>query len=395
MSNLLEIKSDLKFLVIDETPTFREAIGQSLKTLGFKNVLTAADGLGGLALLKSENIGFIICERVLKQVSGMEVLKEIREDPTYERCPFLMMCGDIQKDDVLLAAEFGIDGFLRKPFVIKDITTRITAAMQKFQDPNSLESKFEQGRTAFRRGDYETAAETYQQIRGMNPSSARAHVAYARCMRAKGNLEESELALKEAIDANCMYVHAFHDLGLVYLSMEKPDLALKNFDSAIQLSPGNPIRYEAIADILMKREEWEKAENYLMRAVKLELAYPLLFAQVGKVLFAQKKTDKASKFFEKALIKEPDNISYLNSMGICLKDLGKFEEAVQCYNTALKYRPQDTKILFNKVLCLIGMKDIEKATKVINLILKIDPTYEKAKTKLAELQANSGKQGAA
>ena len=137
MSNYIEISSDLLFLIVDEGPTFREALSSALRTLGYKRVLTSSDGMGALELLKTEPVGFIICERNLKQVSGMELLKEIRENPEFQRVPFMMMGSDFQKEDVFLGAEFGIDGFLKKPFVLKDVTSRISASIQRYQDTAS------------------------------------------------------------------------------------------------------------------------------------------------------------------------------------------------------------------------------------------------------------------
>ncbi len=99
--------------------------------------------------------------------------------------------------------------------------------------------------------------------------------------------------------------------------------ALVNFDAAINLSPLNPIRYEAIGEILIREKNFERAEDYLSRAIKLELVYPNIFSQLGKVLFSQKKMDKAIKYFEKALVSEPSNTSFLNSLGICMKEIGR------------------------------------------------------------------------
>ena len=134
MSNYIEISSDLQFLIVDEAPTFREALSTALRTLGYKRVLGAADGIVALEMLKAEPIGFMICERNLRQTSGIEILKEIRENPEFQRVPFMMMGSEFHKEDVLLGAEFGIDGFLKKPFVLKDVTARISACMQRYQE---------------------------------------------------------------------------------------------------------------------------------------------------------------------------------------------------------------------------------------------------------------------
>jgi len=396
MSKFIEMSSELLFLIVDEGPTFREALANSLKTLGYRRVVTSMDGLGALATLRAEQVGFVICERNLRNFSGIELLKEIRESPEFARVPFMMMGGDISKEDVLLAAEFGIDGFLKKPFVVKDVTARISSCMQRYQDGESTEARFEEAREFFMKGNYKQAIDAYNKVLEMLPQSARVRVGLARCHRSLEQLDKAEALLKEAVRVNDMYVHAFHELGLVYLQQERIDEAMAAFDAAIRISPSNPVRYETLGDILMRRKRWEDAERYLMAAVKLELVYPELYAQLGKSLFAQKKLDKAARFIAKALAAEPDNTSFLNSMGICMKEAGKLEEAIGYYNQALKFRPQDVKILFNKALCLLQTGELERTRKTLLQILKVEPTYEKARLKLAEVErlekaANAGK----
>jgi tetratricopeptide (TPR) repeat protein len=386
MSNFVEISPDMRFLIVDEIPTFREALSNTLRKLGFRNISTLGDGHSALSLMKAEAVGFIICEKNLPHVSGIEFLREIRETPEFTRVPFVLMSGDITKEDLLLAAEFGIDGFLKKPFVLKDVSSRVTTCIQKCADAGSLESQYEEGRVQYAKGNYKKAIEIYSAIQVKVPNSSRARVAVARCQRGLSLFPDAEASLKEAIAMNSLYVHAFHELGMIYLVQDKFDDALKQFDRAISISPNNPIRYETVSDILIRRQRWEEAEDYLLRAVKLDLVYPILYAQLGKVLFSQKKTEKAAKFFERALAKEPDNTSYLNSLGICMKDMNKFNEAIDYYNLALKHRPSDTKILFNKGLCFMQMNEHDRAMKTFQQILKVDPANPKAEQKIKDIE---------
>lgn len=387
MSNFIELSPDISFLVVDTSSTMREGVMQCLKKMGFLKVFQAMDGMSAIELLKRETVGFIICDRYLDKMSGMEFLKELRETPELGRAPFMMMAGEIPKEDILFAAEFGIDGYLKKPFVLKDVSVRIAACVERFNSPNSSEAKFENARILYLKGSYEEALTCYTEMLGQMPQSARAKVGKARCERALGREEEAEKTLLESIEVNSMYVHAHHELGLIYLQRKDIEKAKTCFAKAIELSPQNPIRYEAIADILMRNQQFEQAEEYLTKAVKLELAYPVLFEQLGKALFAQKKLERAYRYFEKALAIQPNNVSFLNSMGICMKEQGKFEEALKFYNQALKFRSDDTKVLFNKVLCLIQLNEYDRARKICLQILTISPNYEKAKKKIEEIDA--------
>jgi tetratricopeptide (TPR) repeat protein len=385
MGEYIEISSNMVFLIVDDVASYREVMMHILKKLGFKNILQALDAPYALNVLRNEKVDFVISERSLKRCTGMEFLKEIRESPELERIPFMMMAGDISKEDIALASEFGVDGYLKKPFVINDVSQRLSNCMQRYADPENLENLFDKARRAYNAGQYDTALAQYQALQIKLPKSARVLTGMARSFRAMGDLSGAERLLKDAIAHNPLYVHAHHDLGLVYLQKDRTEQALECFSKAIDLSPGNPVRYESVADLLMNKERYEDAERYLMRAVKLELAYPALYAQIGKALFAQKKNDKAVEYFQKALREQPNNTSFINSLGICMKAVGRLEDAINYYNQALKQRPSDTKILFNKVLCLVGMKEWDRARKTCQQILKFEPTFEKARAKLQEI----------
>lgn len=391
MSSFVELSPELVFLVVDESQTIRDILFTTLKKMGLTKIVQAMDSVRALQLLKEQQIDFIICDRNFRNMSGMEFLKELRETPEIARVPFMMMASEIPKEDVLLASELGVDAYLKKPFVMKDVSTRLSACMAKFNTPGTAEAVFEEARLAFVRGAHKEAIEKYERLKEALPTSARVRVGLARCHRACRDNKTAITILQEAIEKNPIYVHAHHELGLAYMQEKMLESALRCFSKAIDLSPSNPARYESVADILIRNEKPREAEEYLMRAVKLELVYPVLYEQLGKVLFAQKKVDRAYQYFEKALREQPDNVSFLNSMGICMKEMGRYEEAVNYYNGALKHRSQDVKIMFNKLLCLVELNQIDRAIKTCQSILKIDPNYEKATRKLAQLtQTQSG-----
>ncbi|MBX9703496.1 MAG: tetratricopeptide repeat protein [Silvanigrellaceae bacterium] len=378
MEDLLEISPDIGFLIVDDSQTMREAITQNLKTLGFHNTYQGSSVRSGIQTLRKFNIGFVICERNLKDTSGIEFLKEIREARDIAHVPFLMTASEIPKDDVFLAAEFGIDGYLKKPFVLKDMTGKIISALMNFKNPNNKEILFEKARLAIQKKDYQLSLSTYREILELLPESARARVGIGKCLKELKKFEEAETVFKDAIAKNNVYIHAYHELGHMKAEMKLYDEALGYFDKAIDLSPKNPLRYESVSELLMNQSRFSEAETYLRKAVKLELSYPELYSQLGKSLFSQKKLDKAFQYFEKALSEDPKNTSFLNSLAICKKEVGKFEEALRYYNLALKEVPNDPKILFNKALCYFQMKDYDKAEKLCKKILQIDPTYDKA-----------------
>ena len=389
MGKFIELSPETQFLIVDESQSVRDALSMALKAMGLRRICHATDAATALHMLQSERIDFIICDRNLRQVSGMELLKEIRENTQLMSMPFLMLSSEISKEDVMLASEFGIDGYMQKPFVPKEVSQKVSQAIGRHTDPANSEKQFDRARQLYSGGKFEDSLNLYQQLQIKFPDSARTRVGVARCLRALDRIDQAIESLNEAIEKNNLYVHAHHELALIYLHLDDIERSLEAFDQAIAASPLNPIRYETISEILYREKRYERAEEYLMRAVKLELVYPNIFSQLGKVLFAQKKMDRAIKYFEQALQTQPTNTSFLNSLGICLKEVGRYEDALKYYNTALKYRQADTKVLYNKALCLIQMNDLDRARKTLKAIVAIDPSYTKAIEKLEFLDSKN------
>ncbi|APJ04385.1 tetratricopeptide repeat protein [Silvanigrella aquatica] len=384
-SNVIELSSNMQFIVVDDAPASREGIVKSLKTLGFKNVSEGVSEGEALKLLQEKNFDFIICEKDMRQINGFEFLTEIQENVEIKRTPMLMVGPELTKEETLRFPEATPDGYLRIPFVMKDLSYQISQTLMKSRDSNNIEVDYELARDLYINGEYSNALECYKNITLKNLSSARAFVAMARCYRAMGNIPEAEKNIRIAMQNNKSYTQAYFDLGVCLLASDQKQAALKSFDQAIQINPKNPIRYEETANVLTRCELYEDAENYLMRAINIKIVYPKLYAQVGRNFLAQKKKDKALDFLQRAVEQDPKNPSFLNSMGICYKEMGKFEDSISSYNLALKITPNDVKIMYNKVLCLITMKDYDRAKKVCQQILKYDPKFERAQQKILEI----------
>lgn len=383
----IELSSNLAFLLVDESSTSREFLADALRRLGYRHLTVAPDALTAFNILRREKIGFVIADKFLPNVSGLELLREIRETPQLHRIPFMLAASEIDGGDALLAGEYGVDAILSKPFVLKDVSKRVSMSMANFMGANNIERTYDYARELYLQRKTHAALEVYRKIIQAYPNSIRARVGAGRCLRVMKHYDIAEKLLIQAIDANRNQIHALHELAVTYLEMNRAEEAIAAFKNAISASPKNPIRYEIIGSILMEKGRYAESSEILEKAVKLGLSYPILFEQLGKSLFHLKKHDQALYYFQLALRGDATNLSFLNSIAICMKEMGRYVDAIDYYNTALKYHPDDHRVMFNKALCLIHKKDLQRAKSVLERILKIDPDYEKARAKLAQIDA--------
>ncbi len=108
--------ADLKILVVDDFSTMRRIIRNLLKELGFPNVTEAEDGVDALKKLQGGNFEFVVSDWNMPNMSGIELLRAIRKDPTLKHLPVLMVTAEAKKENIIEAAQAGASGYVVKPF---------------------------------------------------------------------------------------------------------------------------------------------------------------------------------------------------------------------------------------------------------------------------------------
>jgi len=108
---------DMKILVVDDFPTMRKIIRQVLSQIGYTDVIEASDGLMALDVLKNnKNVQFIISDWNMPKMTGVELLKAIRANPTHRDVPFLMVTAEADKENIVEAVKNGANNYIVKPF---------------------------------------------------------------------------------------------------------------------------------------------------------------------------------------------------------------------------------------------------------------------------------------
>jgi two-component system, sensor histidine kinase and response regulator len=113
-----------KIVTIDDDYLFRELLVAWLEDNGF-DVIEASNGLLGLQVIKKQIPDLIICDIRMPDLNGYEVLKQVRQDPSTEKIPFIFLTAEQDKSDYFLARELGADDYLPKFGTFKQLITVI------------------------------------------------------------------------------------------------------------------------------------------------------------------------------------------------------------------------------------------------------------------------------
>ena len=116
---------NINILVVDDAPMIRRIIKNILKELGFKNIDEAEDGAVALQKLRSNKYDFVITDWNMPNLTGIELVQEIRKDPALKHIPIMMITAEAKKENIILALKSGVNNYIVKPFTPENVKAKI------------------------------------------------------------------------------------------------------------------------------------------------------------------------------------------------------------------------------------------------------------------------------
>ena len=143
----MELKgaAKLRFLVVDDQLHIRKIIKAVCSSMGIGEVYEAQDGRAAFDILKGiapicrnfgrkRNFDLVICDWMMPNMCGLELLTKVREDRNLKKLPFLMVTAENEKNMVVKAIEEGVNDFVVKPFtadVLQEKIEKVLAAQKE------------------------------------------------------------------------------------------------------------------------------------------------------------------------------------------------------------------------------------------------------------------------
>lgn len=122
---------NMKILIVDDFSTMRRIIKGLLHELGYDNVEEADDGTTALPLLKAGNFDFLVTDWNMPGMSGFDLLKIVRADPKLGRLPVLMVTAEAKREQIVEAAQAGVNGYIVKPFTANTLKEKMDKIFER------------------------------------------------------------------------------------------------------------------------------------------------------------------------------------------------------------------------------------------------------------------------
>ena len=123
----------MRILVIDDSEVMLVYIRESLKSIGIKKIRIVKNGKAALEILKSSTelndhrfmYNLIICDWLMPDMSGLEVLKQIKSNKDMSDIPFIMLTSVKEREMVSEAIAAGVSSYILKPFTADTLYEKI------------------------------------------------------------------------------------------------------------------------------------------------------------------------------------------------------------------------------------------------------------------------------
>ncbi len=123
----------MKILVVDDFSTMRRIIRNLLHDLGYDNVQEADDGAAALPLLHNGDFEFLITDLNMPKMSGLDLLRAVRADDKLKNLPVLVVTADAKREQIIEAAQAGVNGYIVKPFTAAMLQSKIERIFERMQ----------------------------------------------------------------------------------------------------------------------------------------------------------------------------------------------------------------------------------------------------------------------
>ncbi|MBI2270506.1 MAG: response regulator [Bacteroidetes bacterium] len=117
-------------LIIEDNTDLRENTAELLEIAGY-NTIIANNGKQGLESASKYKPNLILCDIVMREVDGYDVLRTLENTPEGSRIPFVFITAKSEKSDLRKGIDLGADDYITKPFTEEDLLKTVAERLKK------------------------------------------------------------------------------------------------------------------------------------------------------------------------------------------------------------------------------------------------------------------------
>jgi protein O-GlcNAc transferase len=229
-------------------------------------------------------------------------------------------------------------------------------------------------RVLFETGQHEQAAEYAAQALEKDSVSHQNWINWGNVLQAQERFDEAARAFERALEIKPDYAQALNNLGFVYKALNREDEAIACLDRALEIDPNLVQGYMNLAEFLIEEEHHRSLQFYENLVQDNSRHAVMFYNSLGSVLVQKNELEKAEKYLHKALALEPEFSDAYVNLGHLANHLGHLEEAILCYERAIELEPECSEAWNGLGYSQHYMGENEKAEAYFLKAASLDPT---------------------
>ena len=321
----------ISLLLVDADPAELRQLSDTLKYIGHRDVHVVGSASEAWAMLKIKAFDCIISAWDMPEMSGLALLKVVRNDDRYIHLPFFLTDSVFDKPKVIDAGRAGVTCLILRPYKVETIRKKIDSISEapSVSVPPELQNSFKEGMSLLETEDYEDALKVFERLL-KEGESAEVYYNIGYIKTAKGEYGEAIEAFRKATQLDRLFAKAYEGMGRAYKALGRVQEAEACLNQA--------------AEIYLSSEREEDAEGVL----------------------------------NEILAVNPDTVNVYNTLGVLYRKKGDFQTAMKQYEKALKIHPDEPNIHYNIGRLHVDMKNLEAAKFHFKKALTYDPDFQEA-----------------
>ena len=359
---------------------------------GFRRVVAFRTAEEAYEVAVRQLFDVFITRMEMPKMSGIVFIQKIRETGNYGGETHLFVCDKISNDLLTLLFELDLPYVLTKPFQKSAFIQKYQHLVKSEAEVSGAEQLFRDARAAYFNQIFEMAIDTIDKVLVLNPGLEKALILKGDILQKQNDLKGARETYQNVLQINDKSLTAVHKLASIAMLENNPREAAQMLNKIADLNPYHIKVLENAGISCLKADMLVEAEKHMAKLAKVDEKNKVSSSVVAEVRVKQGNYDDLVNVLSKTH-GEKEIIQFLNNAGIKLSKDNDVAGALKMYKSAAIQLEGKTPLLYaiyyNMGIAYKRLDDKMNAAVCYRKALKLNPTFEKAKSALSDLDGKA------
>ena len=192
-------KFQKRILVVDDNQAMRKMLESMLTNLGYLNISSAIDGVGGMEKILEGEIDIVISDYIMPRLNGLGFLHRIRSSKEFFDLPFIMVTGADNWGDFINTVQAEVDSYLIKPVTLVRLEEVLDQVHYHQQSTSPYLKAIHAGKHCYINKEIDKAFKHFLLAQAIEPTFAKPYFYLGQISMEKGKTADAEKFFKKCL----------------------------------------------------------------------------------------------------------------------------------------------------------------------------------------------------